>query len=52
MPAKSKKQRRFMGIVHAIKTGKTKPSYSPAAAKAARSMSLKSIKHFARKREK
>jgi hypothetical protein len=35
-----------------IKAGTTKPSYSPAAAKAARTMSMKSIRHYASTKEK
>ena len=52
MPSVSKVQRRFMGIVKSIKSGKTKPSYSPGAAKAARTMSTKSIRHYAKTKER
>lgn len=52
MPAVSKRQRRFMGIVESIRKGKTSPSYSPGAAKAAKTMKLKSIRHYAKTREK
>lgn len=45
MPATSKAQQRFMGMVTAAKEG-AKPA-SPAVAKAAGSMSLKSAKDFA-----
>ena len=51
MPAKSVKMRRFMGIVKGIQSGKTKPSYSAKAAKAARTMSAKAVSHFARTKE-
>lgn len=51
MPAISKTQRKFFGIVKSIKSGRTKPSYSRAAAKAARTMSIKNIRHFAKTKE-
>mgnify|MGYP000704496324 CR=1 FL=1 len=51
MPAVSRKQRRFMGIEESIKKGKTSPSYSPGAAKAAKTMKLKSIRHFTKTKE-
>lgn len=52
MPAKSKAQRRFMGIVESIKKGKTPKSYSPEAAKAAKSMSKSDVRHFTKTKEK
>ena len=52
MPAKSKVQRRFLGIAYAMKKGKLKKSYSPEAAKAAKSMSKKALRHFAKTKEK
>jgi hypothetical protein len=52
MPAVSKAQRRFFGIVKSIKSGKTKPSYSSHAAKAARTMSMKSVRHYAKTKER
>ena len=52
MPAKSKVQRRFLGIALAIKKGKTPKTYSPEAAKAANTMSKKALEHFARTKEK
>ena len=52
MPAKSVKQRRFFGIVKSIKSGKTKQAYSPSAAKAARTMSMKAVRHYAKTKEK
>jgi len=51
MPARSVKQRKFMGIALAIKKGKTSKSYSKAAAKAAGTMSEKALKHFAETKE-
>lgn len=45
MPAKSVKQQRFMGMVHAAQKGE-KPA-SPEVAEAAKSMSKKSAKEFA-----
>ena len=52
MPAKSKVQRKFMGIALAMKKGKLKKSYSPEANKAAKSMSKKALRHFAKTKEK
>lgn len=52
MPAKSVKQKRLMGIALAIKKGKTPKSYSPEAAKAAKTMSEKALEHFAKTKEK
>ena len=46
MPAKSKKQQRFMGMVHAAQTGKMKAP-SAKVAMAAKSMTKKSAKDFA-----
>jgi hypothetical protein len=51
MPAKSVKQKRFFGIAESIKKGKTSSSYSPSAAKAAKTMKLKSIRHFTKTKE-
>ena len=49
MPAKSKKQQKFFGIVRAIQKGKEpKGGASPAAKKAAKSMSGKDVKDFAK----
>lgn len=45
MPAKSKAQQRFMGMVHAAQQGEK--AASPEVAKAAKSMSKKSAKDFA-----
>ena len=45
MPAKSKSQQRFMGMVHAAQTGEG--AASPAVAEAAASMSKQSAKDFA-----
>ena len=52
MPARSVKQRRFLGIALAIKKGKASRSYSPEAAKAAKTMSKKALEHFAGTKEK
>ena len=52
MPAESKKQRRFMGIVHAIQQGKMKASEAGASArKAAESMSHSDVKEYAETKE-
>ena len=51
MPAKSKNQRKFMGIALAIKKGKTSKSYSPEATRAAETMSRKALEHFAKTKE-
>jgi hypothetical protein len=49
MPAVSKKQQRFFGIVRrGMKAGKVPKSYSTKAAKAAKTMSLKAVRHFAK----
>lgn len=45
MPAESKAQQRFMGMVHAAQEGEK--AASPEVAKAAKSMSKKSAKDFA-----
>jgi len=45
MPAKSKAQQQFMGMVHAAQTGEK--AASPEVAKAAKGMSKKSAKDFA-----
>ena len=48
MPAQSKQQQKFMGMVHALKKGEMKPSdASPELKKAAQSMSDKDAKDFA-----
>jgi len=52
IPAKSKAQRKFMGIVHAIQKGKPPKKHSPAATKAAATMSEKAALHFAKTKEK
>lgn len=52
MPAKSKVQRKFMGIALAIKKGKTPKSYSPEASKAAKTMRIKELEYFAKTKEK
>lgn len=49
MPAKSEKQRRFMGMVYAAKKGGK--AASPAVAKAAKSMTKKQAKEFATKKK-
>jgi len=41
-----------MGIAKSIKEGETPASYSPAAAKAAKSMKKKQLKEFAKTKEK
>ena len=51
MPAESKKERKFMGMVHATQTGEI-AAPSPAVAKAAKSMTKKSAKDFASTKEK
>jgi len=50
MPAKSKKQRKFMGMVHAVQQGKMK---APSAniSKAAKSMTQKQSGDFAKTKE-
>ena len=52
MPSVSLKQRRLMGIAHAIKTGKLKKSFSKKAAKVAANMKAKALRHFAKTKEK
>ena len=47
MPAKSKKQQRFMGMVHALQTGKKVKGASAKLKKTARTMSPKAAKEFA-----
>lgn len=51
MPAESKKQRRFMGMVHAVQKGEIS-SPSPAVTKAAKSMTTKQSGDFARTKER
>lgn len=52
MPAKTPKQRKFLGIALAIKRGKAPKSYSPEAAEAAKTMSEKALRHFAKKKKR
>ena len=52
MPAKSVKQKRLMSIALAIKKGKVPKKYSKAATKAAKTMSEKSLRHYAKTKEK
>lgn len=52
MPAKSKKQRKLMGMVKAMQTGKMAKSVSPKIAKLAKSMSPASVDKFAKTSEK
>jgi hypothetical protein len=47
MPAKSKAQRRFMGIVNKIMSGGATKKYSDKAMDAARNMKKKAVRHFA-----
>lgn len=51
MPAESKKQRRFMGMVHAVQTGEIKAP-SPEVARAAKTMKKSDAKDFAKTKEK
>lgn len=51
MPAKSKKQQRFMGMVHAFQKGELKDA-SPAVRKAAKGMTKKAAKDFAETKHK
>ena len=51
MPAVSKKQQRFFGIVRAIQKGEQKPT-TPETAKAASGMKMKSVKKFAKTKHK
>lgn len=46
MPAVNEKQRRLFAIAEAMKKGRTKKSYSPQAAKIAKSLSVPKIKEF------
>ena len=48
----SEKQARFMRVVRGIQEGATPASYSPEAAKAAKTMSVKAVRDFARKPKK
>lgn len=53
MPAKSKKQQKFFGVVRAVQKGEKSPDeVSPAAKKAAKSMSKKDVKDFAKTKSK
>lgn len=52
MPAVTIAQRQFLGIAHAIKTGKLPKSYSKKAAKVAANMKAKALRHFAKTKEK
>lgn len=52
MPAKSKKQRKFMGMVHAVQKGAEIPNASPAVKKAAKTMTKSASKEFATTPEK
>lgn len=47
MPSTSEKQRRLMGIALAIKRGKTPKSYSPSAAKLAKTMTVDQLREYA-----
>lgn len=51
MPAESVKQRRFFGIVKGIKSREIVKSFSAKAAKVAKMMKMKAIKHFAKTKE-
>lgn len=46
MPAESERQRRKMCIALQIKLGKTPASYSPEAAKMAKTMTIKELEDF------
>ncbi len=46
MPATSERQATLFRIAESIKKGKTKKSYSPAAARIAKSLSVPKIKEF------
>lgn len=46
MPSVSDKQRTLFAIAESMKKGKTKKSYSPAAAKIAKSLSIPKIREF------
>lgn len=52
MPALSRKQRRFMGMVHAFQKGELDTSASPAIKKAASSMTEKESYDYASTKEK
>jgi len=47
MPPKSKKQRRLMGTALSIKRGETPASYSPEAARLARTMTEEQLEEYA-----
>jgi hypothetical protein len=47
MPAESKAQQKFFGIVHGMQKGTVPKSYSPKAAKAAKTIEPKAAKEFA-----
>jgi len=49
---KSKAQRRFMGIAHAIQEGELPATYSPGAAEAARTMKPEDLEDLASEPEK
>lgn len=46
MPATNDSQRKLFAIAASIKQGKTKKTYSPAATRIARSLSMPKIKEF------
>ena len=52
MPAQSKAQQRFFGIVRGIQKGEVPTSYSPEAAKVAKEMTPKSVKKLANTKHK
>lgn len=52
MPAKSKQQRKFMGVVRAIQKGTFKGKPSEEARKAARTMEPSDVRDFAKTKEK
>ena len=49
MPSTSEKMRRLAGIALAIARGETPADYSPEAAEMARSMSIESLREYAKK---
>lgn len=51
MPAKSKKQQRFFGLIHAYQKGELK-NPSPTIKKVAKSMKKSDVKHFAQTKHK
>ena len=51
MPSKSKKQQRFMGMIHAFQKGELK-NFSPSIKKAAKSIDPNDVKHFASTKHK